>query len=156
MESKRAQGLSINTIILIILGVVVLVALIFGFTKGWDGIKQWIAPSNNIAQVKSQCDVACTTENKYDYCYAKKSVKTEADNIKDTSCYVLANKKLEYGISQCTALDGQCGIKENDQVARTFCDTINENKATTEVWYIEPVGYKLTKQTCDKVPSYES
>ena len=36
---KRGQSMSTNTIILIILGVVVLVVLIMGFTQGWGTLK---------------------------------------------------------------------------------------------------------------------
>jgi len=66
--NKKAQGMSITTIILIILGVIILVVLIFGFTRGWDGIKDWVAPSNNVEQVVSECRVACAANNVYDFC----------------------------------------------------------------------------------------
>ena len=45
---KRGQGLSTSAIILIILGVVVLVVLIAGFTIGWSALKDYINPSNNL------------------------------------------------------------------------------------------------------------
>ena len=40
--NKRGQGLSTNAIILIVLGVVVLVVLIGGFTIGWGQMAPWI------------------------------------------------------------------------------------------------------------------
>ena len=130
MLNQKAQGLSINTIILIILGVVVLVALIFGFTKGWEGIRQWISPSNNIAEVKSQCDIACTTENKYNYCYQQRDVKVEKDSYKGVSCYTLTKVKTEFGINSCVAIN--CGIYDSPGAASESC---NEN-TNEEVWFI--------------------
>ena len=79
MDNKKAQGLSITTLILIIIGVVILVVLIFGFTAGWGNIKDWIAPSSNVDQVVSACSVACSSDQKYDFCSEVRTLKVEKD-----------------------------------------------------------------------------
>ncbi len=106
MEGKKAQGLSITTIILIILGVIVLVMLIVGFTMGWSGIKDWIAPSNNVQQIVSQCEIACATGGKYDFCSELRTLKIKGDDIEDTNCYALATNSdyAKYGIDECKAI----------------------------------------------------
>ena len=42
MMNKKGQEMSVTAIILIILGLIVLVVLILGFTVGWSQIKEWI------------------------------------------------------------------------------------------------------------------
>jgi hypothetical protein len=101
MQTKKAQGLSINTIILIILGVVVLVALIFGFTKGWDGLKQWVAPSNNVNKIATECRAACTTGATYDWCTVKRTIKITDEPNKIDTCDNFATPNNNYGIEDC-------------------------------------------------------
>ncbi len=75
MEDKRGQGLSTNTIILIILGVVVLVVLIVGFTVGWSSLFPYV--SNNINQIASSCETACVAGSVYDYCTANRTLQAK-------------------------------------------------------------------------------
>ena len=100
---KKAQGLSISTIILIILGVAVLVILILGFALGWDKIVPWINPSNNIAQVIQQCDIACTQgeSNTYDYCFKERTIKPETGDKITRTCDWLALNKQGWGFKSC-------------------------------------------------------
>lgn len=103
MVNKKAQGLSITTIILIVLGVFVLVALIFGFTKGWDGIKGYINPGSNLNDVLTQCNIACTTDNTYDYCTIDRSVKIDGKEVAKKSCNDLKSiENNKYGIKDCS------------------------------------------------------
>ena len=132
-KNKKAQGLSVSTIILIVLGIVVLVALILGFTVGWQGMKDWIYKSNNVGDVKSHCDVACTTGNKYSYCFEERELKTEDETLKEVSCYTLNKRKSQYGISGCPGIS--CEIYDSVGDASYECD---EKKLDdeTEVFYI--------------------
>ncbi len=147
MEGKKAQGLSITTIILIILGVIVLVMLIVGFTKGWSGIKDWIAPSNNVQQIVSQCEIACAAGGKYDFCFAKRDLKSEDENLKDVSCYTLNKVKSQYGVAACSAIS--CGIYDSESEAKKFC--VDGKKADTEkVSYIEEDKTEKTLKVIEK------
>ena len=46
--NKKGQGLSINAIILIVLGIVVLVFLILGFALGWGNLRDKVFSSNKV------------------------------------------------------------------------------------------------------------
>ncbi len=76
MLSKRGQGLSTNAIILIILGVVVLVVVILGFTIGWEKIAPFLK-TNNVETIKTSCSVACSTGSTYDFCTLNRTLKAD-------------------------------------------------------------------------------
>ena len=73
---KRGQGLSTNAIILIVLGVVVLVILILGFTMGWERIAPWMS-KDNVDTIVNQCSVACSTQSVYDFCTKTRELKAD-------------------------------------------------------------------------------
>ena len=103
MNNKRGQGMSTNTIILLILGIIVLVVLILGFTMGWQKIAPWLS-GNNVDTISTACDVSCATNSQYDYCFAKRDLKAEDAKLKDVTCNYLANNQTKYGISKCSAI----------------------------------------------------
>lgn len=89
LSNKKAQGLPVNTLILIILGIVVLVVLIIGFTIGWSSVKEWFTSGTSDSQrAVTECAVACSTGNKIDWC----AVKYKIDKIEE-SCESLSIKK---------------------------------------------------------------
>ncbi|MEK6819827.1 MAG: hypothetical protein AABY03_01350 [Nanoarchaeota archaeon] len=57
MINKRGQGLSVNAIILIVLGIVVLVLMVLGFTIGWSKILPFIS-TNNADTLVTACSIA--------------------------------------------------------------------------------------------------
>jgi len=144
--NKKAQGLSVQTIILIILGIVVLVVLIVGFTMGWGNIKDWIIPSNNVNAIVDQCNIACGTGQKYDYCFAPKELKSEDEKLEGVTCYSLAEKRSIYGIGACPAVD--CGILDAKTLAEDSCDDKDEG---TELWYLD--GVSVNKIVCGEEAS---
>jgi len=159
MINKKAQGLSITTIILIILGVIVLVMLIVGFTMGWGGIRDWIAPSNNVQQIVSQCEIACATGGKYDFCFAKRDLKSEDEKLEEVSCYTLNKVKSQYGVGDCKAID--CGIYKTVELdsnlnsVSTECTLRNDKetfpnlpRVTEDIWFIGNDA-KLIKKSCE-------
>ncbi len=98
MESKKAQNLSITTIILIILGVVVLVVLIIGFTKGWGSVKEFFTGGgeSDFQKVSSQCSIACATMDEISWCKVR-TLEGDSEN-----CKFFANKYTS--IEGCTAM----------------------------------------------------
>ena len=54
MKNKKAQGLSTNAIVLIILGIIFLVVLIIGFSFGWEKIAPWL-PQDEFNIIKDEC-----------------------------------------------------------------------------------------------------
>lgn len=108
MVNKRGQGLSTNTLILIILGVIVLVVLAVGFTMGWDKIAPWIGGGSNVDTIKQQCSVACSTGATYDYCSASRNFKSEnkPDNRIANCSYFSKNAPYNttYGFEACPTI----------------------------------------------------
>ena len=133
MKNKKAQGLSVNVIILIVLGLVVLVVLILGFTMGWSNIKGWIVPSNNVAAIADSCKIACGTDQTYGYCSEKRELKTKEETLKNVTCYSLSKKKPNYGIESCSAIE--CGIYDDLTDAIAGC-VEKETDVNFEVSYI--------------------
>lgn len=99
---KRGQGLSVNAIILIVLGIIVLVMLIIGFVMGWDKIMPWLKPTNNVQDVSNACSLACSTGAKYTFCFEKRELVTEDEVIEDATCYFLSKKRAKYGVEGCS------------------------------------------------------
>jgi len=123
MMNKKGQEMSVTAIILIILGLIVLVVLILGFTVGWSQIKEWIIPGNNVKSITDSCKIACGTDQKYAYCFEKKELKSKEETLKDVTCYSLAKKKPIYGIETCSI---DCGIYDDLEKAKAACATVGE------------------------------
>ena len=106
MQNKRGQGLSTNAIILIVLGIVVLVVLILGFTIGWKSLLPWIS-TDNVNTIVTQCGIACTTESTYDFC--SKPLTLKADDLPggvtgNCTFFATAEGYDKYGIQDCSGL----------------------------------------------------
>lgn len=117
MQGKRGQGLSVNAIILIILGVVVLALLIFGFTVGFKGLTDKIAPSNNVNAVVTSCSAACSTNDIYEFCSLEKTLKADdlpsgGDEVMETCNFFAKDSDfVRYGIKECPALADEDACK---------------------------------------------
>lgn len=107
INNKKAQGLSVNAIILIVLGVVILVVLIAGFTVGWQKFLPFLSTSN-VDTVMNSCSVACSTGNQFDFCIAKRDLNAGSTKLKAVTCNYLSKEQNSYGISTCSeiACDG--------------------------------------------------
>jgi len=99
--NKRGQGLSIGTLILIVLGIVVLVLLVLGFSMGWSNLWEKInilGGGNSVSEVVTACNLAVTQNLKYDYCQnfhkVKVDGKTEYLNCQDERVEINLDSKL--------------------------------------------------------------
>lgn len=105
---KRAQGLSTNAIILIVLGVFVLAIMIMGFTVGWGKLVPFLS-SENVDSVVNGCEVACTTQSIFGYCSKPLKLNDGIIELEDT-CENFAKGDFEdkeyakYGIGSCPGL----------------------------------------------------
>lgn len=108
MVNKKGQGMSISTIILLILGLVILVVLILGFTMGWNKILPWMSGGNNLDVLKNSCGMACSTSGQYDFCTVKRTVKDGTNPKFEATCNELATQtrytSRQYGIATCPGL----------------------------------------------------
>jgi len=84
-EDKKGQQMTLGTIIVIVLGIVVLVFLIYGFSKGWNNL--WSKVTNlgggdvNTNTIKTACALSCSQKDVYGFCEQKRTVMVE-DNYK--------------------------------------------------------------------------
>lgn len=143
---KRGQGLSVNAIILIVLGVFVLAVLIVGFTLGWGTLKDRIIPSNNVDTIANSCAVACSTQSKYDFCTAPRDLKAADAELDSVTCNYLAEKQTKYGIDSCGSVscdDVVLSAATTIEVAKESCASAKENDV---VYYL--VNNKLETYTC--------
>ena len=106
VRNKRGQGMSTNTIVLLILGLIILVALIFGFATGWKSFKKVISPTN-VDNIVEDCDVVCGLGNKFSYCKGDRILRVNEDDLEVTSsCAILAglSEFKKYGVGACPAI----------------------------------------------------
>ncbi|MBR9701417.1 hypothetical protein GOV13_00680 [Candidatus Pacearchaeota archaeon] len=103
LGDKKGQGLSVNAIIMIVLGVAVLVLLIAGFSMGWGTIFPFLK-SNNVDTIAKACSTACTTNSIYDFCSMERDLKDDKGNEIKTSCAVLSSVQEfnKYGVDSCS------------------------------------------------------
>ena len=147
MENKRGQGLSINTIILIALGVIVLVILAVGFFLGWGKILPWLS-GKNVDDTITTCNAACSTQSKYDFCIATRIVKGDTE-VKDKTCKDLALDATTkaWGFKECPGLcDVAVTIYNTQAEAQVGC---KGKIAGTVLKYKDPVdATKTADYTC--------
>lgn len=105
-ESKKGQGMSTNAIILIILGIVVLVVLILGFTVGFGKIAPFLS-GNNVDNIVTACSASCATASTYDFCFAKRDLKSDDSELNSVTCNYLSKEQTKYGIEACAQIS--CG-----------------------------------------------
>lgn len=104
---KKGQELTLGTIILIVLGVVVLIFLIYGFSTGWGNLWQRITGLGggkvNVDTIRTACILACEQGNNYAFCTQERDVVfNEKDNAIKTNCNELvtgnANRNIPTGV----------------------------------------------------------
>ena len=125
--NKKGQDLSIGTLILIVLGIVVLVLLILGFSLGWENLWEKInifGGGSSIGEVVTRCNLDVNTQNTYDYCQDFKKVKIEG--------------KTEYLNCQDNRLNLdstlECDETQVNEAKKTLCLTLaGQGKADTKI-----------------------
>jgi hypothetical protein len=109
MKNKKGAEMTIGTIVFIILALVVLVVLIYGFSVGWDNFWQQLTGGAggevNVQSVVRACGIACSTASYNDYCVRERDVVFESgeDSVK-RKCYQLEGD-ARAGLESCDALD---------------------------------------------------
>ncbi len=101
--NKKGQGMSISTIILLILGIIILVILVLGFSVGWNKLLPWVS-SNNVNTIVTQCGVSCVQVSAYDFCSKGFELTSDATTIKNVTCNFLAKNQTQYGVALCSGL----------------------------------------------------
>ncbi len=146
MVNKKAQSMSLTTILLMVLGIVVVVLLIWGFSTGWSGFWDRISPFGskaNVDSIRSGCKLACASSDQYNFCEKSQTVKFDDGTSWKGSCYnFMANSKV--GVEGCSIecsvdkLPKKCeGTSENSLEGKwqeKACDTtLDEEDVTSKV-----------------------
>jgi len=109
-EDKRGLEMVISTVILIILGVVILIAVIFLFTRSstsfGDKINSFLGFSN-VDSIIGNCNNLVNQESKYEYCCVRKTVKLSLKESLDISCANATAKSWGKTIQQLNC-EGVC------------------------------------------------
>lgn len=112
MENRRGQGLSITTIVIIILAIVVLVFLVYGFSVGWnnlfDRVENIGGGAENVASIVQACSLACSTNSQFDYCSVRREVTFGDDRDGTYNCKALEGM----GVGLNCDTDPNTGCKE--------------------------------------------
>lgn len=77
MVNKKGQEMSVSTLVLIVIGIVVLVMLILGFSMGWQNL--WgkigiLGGGSGVETVVQACNIAATSDATASYCSEFKQV----------------------------------------------------------------------------------
>ena len=101
-SDKRGQGLSVNAIILIVLGIFVLAILIVGFTIGWNRVLPFLS-NENVDRIVSSCETSCTTQSVFGYCSRNYTLNDGVNKPFEDTCENFATKEEYkiYGIKSC-------------------------------------------------------
>ena len=107
---KRGQGLSLITIILLVLGVVILLFLIYGFSSEWGNMWSKISGFGggkvNVDVISRVCVNACLLKEEYFFCSEERSLIMEEGKKTRGSC-------LDFGTNEKFGID-DCGICERE------------------------------------------
>ncbi len=138
MKDKKGAEMTIGTIVIIVLALIVLVVLIVGFTGGWGNlwgrISAFFTGSNNVDSIVSACNVACSTNAKYDYCERTREIKYGEGETATVTCESLeAGKKHagKIGSAKVECQEITCDKTKCDGTA-TACTGLDETKCSTQ------------------------
>ena len=146
-KSKFGQGLSVNAIILIVLGMIVLVLLILGFTLGWGKILPFIS-SNNVENLVTSCNLACSTNNQYGFCSSKRELKADDANIKDVTCNYVSRNLPKYGVQPCPAVPCSNVIFREGPITEAALNSMCVSGTDSGITYQALIGDTLRSVDC--------
>jgi len=140
--NKKGAEITVGTIIIIILALVVLVVLIYGFTTGWGSLWQNVIGFGggkiNVQTVIQSCQIACTTQSYYEYCNRKRNVIfEEKEKGTSMSCDELEKSPKNVGLS-CDRLD--CSEVEQScaDLDKRYCFVNSKRAEGCEVEWMSP------------------
>lgn len=124
-NTKGQEGITIGTLLLLVLGIVVVVVLIIGATTGFDYIfsKFKILPGQNLQAVVKACETSADLDLSVDYCSFKKikiDSKNEYLNCEDTRVRLGMKADLRDAV--------KCELINGDTQGELQCIKLMENK----------------------------
>jgi len=135
--NERGQGMSINVIVMIILAVVVLVFLVYGFTVGWtnlfDNLGNFGGGESNVQTIIQACGIACSTNSQFDYNTLMRDVKFGDGNKVKASCENLESPRASVSADHCEDSSGNALTTQDTKVK---CETVTDAK-----WVLKQDGW---------------
>jgi len=116
MVNKKGQEMSVATLVLIVIGIVVLVMLILGFSMGWQNLWAKVnifGGGSNVETVVQSCKLAASSDSTFSYCSEFKKItisgKTEYINCQDDRVKSGVDNQLDCGstFNACATWQGQ-------------------------------------------------
>ena len=114
--NKRGFELAINTLVIIVLGVLILAALTISFTMGWQGFWNAITgySGGEIDNISKLCQTQCNLNNVNDFCCGEKMLNEEEITCQD--------ERLDVDCSlACGGICGECWKIENNICVGFMC-----------------------------------
>ena len=150
-ENKRGQGLSVNAIILIILGVVILVVLIAGFAFGWSAFAPWMS-KENVRETVSSCKMACDMNEVYGFCSRPTElIDDQGNTYRDISCHALSiiSETEKYAIETCNRFEcDDINFVMNVDNKEQACQAVGEGAEFASYFEIAGKVKTFTKVEC--------
>ena len=131
MKEKKGD-MTIGTLIAIILGLVVLVLLIVGFTGGWNNFMDKLNLRGNadstLSDVESACTLACSVDSVADYCSVKQTLKNGGESVQ-MSCAEIENRG---GFVQLDGKEIELGITCNKKLCTSTIELVKAGELCKE------------------------
>lgn len=108
--NKKGAEMTVGTLIIIILAIVVLIVLVFGFTQGWGNlwakISNFFGGGSNVQTIIQACQIACSTNQKYDYCELERKVNFGPEDPRNEQPWTCDDLQSEVeGLDECDNFD---------------------------------------------------
>jgi len=146
IKSKKAQGLNIDMLIIVLLALLALfvgLAIYFNWFGLNDRISLWTGGKANVDDIISKCSYACANSRDYDYNTAKNEVILEDKTKFKATC-----KEMEGVMERC--LDSN---KKQVDIVKDDCKDNSHNKWTKNICYnstsFEIDSQVSTQAVCD-------
>ena len=145
MFNIKGQQMTIGTLVAIILAVLVLVFVVYGFSVGWSNLFSQLTNLGggkvNVQTIVQSCQVACATQSTFDYC-KDRSVIYNADQEP-----TLANcKNLESGQSKSGQNIGPTGLSRCSVIT---CETKDIGNCDEGTGRVEKCRVRPNPESCD-------
>jgi hypothetical protein len=106
------KGADITTVIIfLVVGLVIAVVLILGFSTNWQIFSSIFSSTNNVNAVLTQCQTSCASLDTYGFCTMLRTLKADdlpggQKQVINTCKYFSSTQDyLKYGISACSSVN---------------------------------------------------
>jgi hypothetical protein len=137
MFNKR--GLAVSAIIILTIGILVGAGLLWGdsLVTNLFGVHN---SKYNVDTLVAKCKVECASGSKFDYCSAKKDLKSSTETLYGVTCFSLTQTRPEYNVPVCDKIN--CGEETPEYLQGDYTNTGNTQTTIPET----PLDPKTCKE----------